>query len=71
MPLSFESGDEIRVSWKGIKIEGKFISSDKNITVVKLKSGYNLSLNNSNFEIIPTAAKKTNKMTDARKGDEP
>lgn len=49
---SLEAGEEIEVSWKGINISGKFISRDEKITVIKLKNGYNLSLNNSNLKIL-------------------
>jgi hypothetical protein len=50
--VNLKPGDKIEFLWKGIKMSGRYISSDQKVTVVKLSNGYNLSLNNSNLTMI-------------------
>jgi glutamyl-tRNA(Gln) amidotransferase subunit D len=52
-----EAGDRVEIKWKGSTFSGTYISRDSRITVVKLQSGYNLSLDNSSISSIQLLSK--------------
>ena len=57
MEPEIEQGDQVRVVWKGMEIEGTFLTKDSRVTVIKLKNGYNLSLNNLSIESMALISK--------------
>ncbi|MEM0140702.1 MAG: Glu-tRNA(Gln) amidotransferase subunit GatD [Thermoplasmatales archaeon] len=56
-----EPGDVVQVTWREMKMIGTFISRDENITVIKLKNGYNLSFDNNNITEISLIQKHKEK----------
>lgn len=58
MADNIEPGDVVEVSWKGSEFRGRFISKDDKVTVIKLQTGYNLSLYNKSVSSIKLVEKR-------------